>query len=273
MHDEYEEDRQRTACPQEDKASKKGTASKTKWCSLHNTTSHNDAECKAQAAGKSSQDSPAQQTRGKGHNANAATQEKTSEEVTVSKDDLVSVKKRITTSLQEQDSATAPGSGNSMGFSFTAADVHILSASTEETVKMTMVVDSGASDHYVDDERVKGIKQLMFDYQEFNTPRTITTAGRHTLLGTATGKLRSKVTDSNDRTRMATLPITIVPGIGRNILPSGAAQSKGITTIITDNARLEKGSINFSPATRWTTLHIGPGAFAIYTDSTSSHCN
>ena len=57
------------------KPSKKGTASKTKWCSLHNTTSHNDAECKAQAVGKFSQKSPAHQTRRKGHNANAAIQE------------------------------------------------------------------------------------------------------------------------------------------------------------------------------------------------------
>ena len=44
---------------------------------------------------------------------------------------------------------------------------------------------------------------------------------------------------------MATLPITIVLGIGHNIFSSGAAQSKGITTIISDNARLEKGNVNF----------------------------
>ena len=89
----------------------------------------------------------------------------------------------------------------------------------------------------------------MFDYQEFDTPRTITTAGLHTPLGTATGKLRSKVTGSNGRTRMATLPITNVPGIGRNLFSSGAAQSKGITTITSDNARLEKGNVN-SPLRR-----------------------
>ena len=108
---------------------------------------------------------------------------------------------------------------------------------------MTMVVDSGASDHYVDDKLDKDIKQLMFDYQEFDTPRTITTAGLHTLLGTATGKVRSKVTDSNGRTRKATLPITIVPGIGRNRFSSGAAQS--ITTTIFHNGRLERGNVNF----------------------------
>ena len=44
---------------------------------------------------------------------------------------------------------------------------------------------------------------------------------------------------------MATLPITIVPGIGRDLLSSGAAQSKGVTTITSDNARLETGNINF----------------------------
>ena len=142
---------------------------------------------------------------------------KTSEEVTVSKDDLESVMKRISTSVQEQDSATDPGSGDSMGFSFTAAHEHILSVSTKQTVKMTMVVDSGASDHYVDDTFVKGIKQLMFDDEEFDTPRIISTAGLHTLLGTATENLRSKVTESNGRTRMATLPVTIVRGIGRNL--------------------------------------------------------
>ena len=125
------------------KPSKKGTSCKTKWCSRHNTTYHNDAECKVQAAGKSSQDSPARQTRGRGNNADAATQGKTREEVTVSKDGLVSVMKRISTSLQEQYSATAPGSGNSVGFSFTAAREDILSASTNETVKTTMVVYSG----------------------------------------------------------------------------------------------------------------------------------
>ena len=83
---------------------------------------------------------------------------------------------------------------------------------------MTMVVDSGASDHYVDYKLVEGIKQLMFHYQEFDAPRTMTTAGLHTLLATAIGHSRSKVTDSNDRTTMVTIPITIVPGRGRNLL-------------------------------------------------------
>ena len=65
---------------------------------------------------------------------------------------------------------------------------------------MAMLVGSRASDHYLVDRLAKGIKQLVFDYKEFGTPRTITAAGLHTLLGTAIGKLRGKITDSNGRT-------------------------------------------------------------------------
>ena len=44
---------------------------------------------------------------------------------------------------------------------------------------------------------------------------------------------------------MASLPLTIVPGIGRNPFSPGAAQRKGNTTIISDNARLKNGNVNF----------------------------
>ena len=69
-HDEYEEDRQRTECPQDDQALEKTNSipDQVVLISQHNVM--------AQAAGKSSQDTPAQQTRGEGHNANAAPQER-----------------------------------------------------------------------------------------------------------------------------------------------------------------------------------------------------
>ena len=47
-----------------------------------------------------------------------------------------------------------------------------------------LVVDSGALDHLRGRQACQGTKQLMFNYQESDTPRTITTAGLHTLLGT-----------------------------------------------------------------------------------------
>ena len=132
-----------------------------------------------------------------------------------------------------------------MGFPFAASNGQSLPKSTHKSVKMATIVDSGASNYYVDDKLFSGISQLMVGYEEFDTPRIITTAGLHTLLGTATGKLRGKVIDSNFRTRMATLPVTTVLGVGRNLFSPGTAQSKGITTITPDNARLEEDNINF----------------------------
>ena len=79
-------------------------------------------------------------------------------------------------------------------------------------------------------------RQLMLDYQEFDSPWIITRARLqqgcilHALHGPATGKVRRNVTHNNGWVRMATPPMTIVPGIGRNLLSSGAAQSKGGTT-------------------------------------------
>ena len=188
VHDEYEEDRQRTECPQDDQALEETNSIQDQVVS-HFTTQRLTTTRNARRKQLGNLHKTHQHSKREERVTTLTLQPKkeTSEEVTVSKDDLVSVMKRISTSLQEQDSATAPGSGDSMGFSFTAADEHILSASTEETVKMTMVVDSGASDHYVDGKLVKGIKQLMFDYQEFDTPRTITTSELHTLLGLPQG--------------------------------------------------------------------------------------
>ena len=53
---------------------------------------------------------------------------------------------------------------------------------------------------------------------------SLQSAGMNTLLGTATGSVRSKVTDSNGRTRIETLLISKAPGIGRDLLASGTAQ-------------------------------------------------
>lgn len=66
----------------------------------------------------------------------------------------------------------------------------------------------------------------IFDYQEFDTTRTITTARLHTQFGSAQGKYRARSPTATRRTRMATLPITIVPGIGRHFFTSGPAQAR-----------------------------------------------
>lgn len=150
-----------------------------------------------------------------------------------------------------------------MGFSLTPSNDELtLTAFTLENTKITAVVDSGASDDYMDDKLVKRTRQLMYDYQECDTPRTITTAGLHALLGSGTAKVRSNATDSNGRTRKAILTINSVPGIGRNLTSPDAAQTKGTTTIISNKVWLEEDDINFPRTARWTTLCVGYGDLA-----------
>ncbi len=115
----------------------------------------------------------------------------------------------------------------------------------QNSLKMTMVVDSGASSHYVDDKIIKGIKNHMFEYKILEKPSIITTAGMHRLRGSATGKLRVKVTDHNGEKKSVILPVTIVSGIGRNLFSSVTAHDKGFKTIISDNSRIENSIYKF----------------------------
>lgn len=59
------------------------------------------------------------------------------------------------------------------------------------------------------------------------------------LYATATGKVRVSVIDSSGEEALCTLPITIVSGIGKRLFSSGAAQTKGFKTTISENSRLE----------------------------------
>ena len=145
------------------KPSKKRTASKAKWCSLHNTTSHNDAQ------GASSWEIFARLTSAansrKGSQRQCRNPRKTSEEVTVSKDDLGSVMKRISTSLQEQDCNSSRQRGLYGFLIHSRPKANFINIYNKETVNTTMVEDSKGSEHSVDNKLVKGIEQLMFDCQ------------------------------------------------------------------------------------------------------------
>ena len=77
------------------KNDKKG---KKKWCSFHNSTSHDDSECMAQKDNKSASSSSEKEQQG----ANTAAEEEKSRDV-VSKNDIARVFKHISKSLQAHD--------------------------------------------------------------------------------------------------------------------------------------------------------------------------
>ncbi len=231
---------------------------KKKWCSFHNSSTHDDSECniqkkKAQQDGKSVPRSSKgkQQGNKKKSFANAAEEEQDSDSDTVSKGEIARVFKHISMSLlaHEDDSKTTDQDEEdpkAMGFSFTAVDAAEQALFTAgDSGNFSMMVDSGASDHYVDDKLVPWIRSKMVHLRQINPAREITTAGMHTLYGTATGDIVCQVADSNGKMHTAHIPIVIVPGIGKHLFSSGSAKSRGINTVIGNSPRLEKDDIYF----------------------------
>ena len=60
-----------------------------------------------------------------------------------------------------------------------------------------MLVDSGASEHYSNDELHPGPKDKLLNYKPLERPHKILTAGRHVLPGTATGTISAKIIDTD----------------------------------------------------------------------------
>ena len=239
---------------------------KKKWCSFHNSGTHDNSECyvqKNKEAQKDGKSGPRNNSKGKQQDnkqankkknfANTAEEEQDSDSDTVSKGEIARVFKHISMSLlaHEEDSTTSDQDDEeddpkAMGFSFTAVDEAEQALFTVgDSDNFSMMVDSGASDHYVDDKLVPGIKSKMINLQEINPAREITTAGMHTLYGTATGDIVCEIADNNGEVHRAHIPIVIVPGIGKHLFSSGSAKSRGIKTVIGDSPRLEKDNMHF----------------------------
>ena len=62
---------------------------------------------------------------------------------------------------------------------------------------LTMLVDSGTSGHYFDDELHPGLKDKLLNYKPLMKPHKILTTGRHGLPRTATGTISGKIVDTD----------------------------------------------------------------------------
>ena len=125
-----------------------------------------------------------------------------------------------------------------------AAFKHKPSAGDES---VTVLVDSGASDHYFDDPTIPRLKHRLLNYVLLTTPREILTAGGAFLDGTAEGILQGLDTDNHGEQHLAWIAIIVVPGIGRNLFSVKSATKKVVIPIFDfDNHRLEGSGITVS---------------------------
>ncbi|CAB1109507.1 unnamed protein product [Ectocarpus sp. CCAP 1310/34] len=109
-----------------------------------------------------------------------------------------------------------------------------------------MVVDSGATDNYLDPGLTPGLRAHMRDVERLRVPHTIVAAGQHVLKGVATGTIFGAVTDDNGNDRHVSFRGILVPGLGTNLFSVTLAMLKGVATLFhPDNPRLESRDVVF----------------------------
>ena len=109
------------------------------------------------------------------------------------------------------------------------------------TPTMTMLVDSGASAHYFDDELHPGLKDQLLNHTKLDGPHKMVTAGRHVLLGTATGTASGVIVYENSSKGRVDLPGLVVPGLGHHPFSASEEAKTGLAAIIDSRPRLEQG--------------------------------
>ena len=115
--------------------------------------------------------------------------------------------------------------------------------------KFTMRVDSGASDHLIDEELIPRLQKSMRDCKKLKDPKTIMTNGKK-VFATATGTIWGYIIDQAGERVPVPISAMFVPGLGRNVFSIKAMQS-GVSTILeTGNPHLQFDSSTSLPLTQ-----------------------
>ena len=246
-----------------------GGTGESKWCSLHRTRTHSDAECKAQHLKK--------QEELKGLAANLALLGVAGPPSVAH---LGSAHLAQPSPAAAPQAPQAPSEPTTFGFSFNALgasaapaaapaasassssptparDNHLpsgyfgafmASSAKESTLlrsdgsSIVMLVDSGATDNYIDPALTPGVRAHMREIDDLRTPLSIITAGRHVLHGVTTGVLSGTVTDDSGQDKEVAFRVVLVPGLGTNLFSVTAALSNGVASLFPpDKPRLESG--------------------------------
>ena len=107
-----------------------------------------------------------------------------------------------------------------------------------------MVVDSEATNNYLDPALTPGVRAHLCDVEALQIPHTIVAADQHLLKGVTTGTIIGAVTDDNGNDRRVSFRVVLVPDLGTNLFSVTSAIQKGVATLFHPaNARLESGDV------------------------------
>ena len=108
---------------------------------------------------------------------------------------------------------------------------------------ITVMVDSGSSEHFWYPFLIPGLPNRMMDYKALDEPHKIFTACDHVLEGMGTGTVHGTVKHGHGRKTAITFSAFVVPGLGRNLFSVHTAVTKDVVTVFDSvNPRFEIGN-------------------------------
>ena len=193
-------------------------AGAAKWCSNHRTTTHRNEECYSQEAKPPTKNASVSLACTNCRHCTSAD----SKEPTV--DNTVP-------SHSDEPIINFAGSSDDFdrGFMYAAG---MPGRFTPSAKGATLLVDSGASESFLDDELIPDLKTRMREFKTLSTPREITTAGKHTLHGIGTGIISFTIRDNHGTQLPVNMRALVVPGLGRNIFALAAELRNGVRFVL-----------------------------------------
>ena len=98
---------------------------------------------------------------------------------------------------------------------------------------LTLLVDSGATQDFVDPLLAPRLQDMMSDYWVLDVPHTVVAAGQHVLHGVATGTVQGTVIEYGGRERNSFFRAVVAPGMGVNLFSVTEAKWKGFSPFFT----------------------------------------
>ena len=142
------------------------------WCSVHRTTSHSDEEWYSQGARRPNKKASVSLACVSYAHCSSGNNKSTADTTAAAQDNE--------SPDSEKSVINFAGSNNDFDDSFmsTATATRRFAPSTKGA---TLLVDSCASESFLDDELIPGLKENMREFKELSTPKEVTTAGKHTI--------------------------------------------------------------------------------------------
>ena len=199
-------------------------AGAAKWCSVHRTTTHRNEECYSQGATRPTKNaSVSLACTNCRHCTSADSKEPTVDNTEPSHSDKPVI--NFAGSSDDFDGGFMYAAGMPGRFTPGAKDA-------------TLLVDSGASESFLDDELIPDLKTRMREFKTLSTPREITTAGNHTLHGIGTGIISFTIRDNHGTQLPVNMRALVVPGLGRNIFAPTAELRNGVRFVLEEKPYL-----------------------------------